>query len=97
MNIRRGEIHLASFVFPHERTTKTRPVLVLQCDEDNENPYYPFVLIAPLTTRKVETIYQQDVFLPKGEGDLKEDSKVLLGALTAMKKTSEDVSRSTAY
>ena len=62
--------------------------MVLQCDEDNENLYYPFTLIAPISTRKTETIYQQDVFLPKGEGGHKEDSKVLLGALTAMKKAS---------
>ena len=67
---------------------KTRPVMVLQCDEDNDNPYYPFTVIAAISTRKVETIYQQDVLLSKGEGGLKEDSKVLLGALAAMKKTS---------
>lgn len=79
---------MASFSFPHEGTDKKRPVIVLQCDEDNDNKYYPFVLIAPITTKKVNDIYQQDVFLGKGVGGLEKESKVLLGALTAITKTS---------
>ena len=48
MKIERGEIYLASFSFPHEGTDKVRPVIVLQCDEDNQNEHYPFVLISPI-------------------------------------------------
>lgn len=88
MRIKRGETYLATFSFPHEVKNKARPVIVLQCDDDNENKYYPFVLIAPITTKKVKAIYQQDVLLPKGVGGLKEDSKVMLGALTAITKAS---------
>lgn len=81
--IQRGEIFLASYHFPHEDrvVTKQRPVLVLQCDADNENPHYPLVIVAPITTRKIDRIYAQDVFLPEGEGGLDEYSKVLLGAM----------------
>lgn len=88
--IRRGNILLASYHFPHEDRTviRQRPVLVLQCDEDNENSYYPLVIVAPVTTQKIDRIYEQDVFLPEGEGGLDEDSKVLLGALQAVTKTS---------
>src|SRR3990172_8974847 len=88
MKIKRGEIYLVSFSFPHEGTDKKRPVIVLQCDEDNQNKYYPFVLIAPITTKKLKDVYLQDVLLPKGVGGLENESKVLLGALTAITKVS---------
>jgi hypothetical protein len=29
------------------------------------------VIVAPITTKKIERIYEQDVFLPEGEGRLK--------------------------
>jgi len=88
--IKRGDIYLASYHFPHEDETiiRQRPVLVLQCDDDNENPHYPLVIVAPVTTKKIERIYEQDVFLRKGEGGLDEDSKVLLGVMQAVTKTS---------
>ncbi|MFQ6073234.1 MAG: type II toxin-antitoxin system PemK/MazF family toxin [Methanosarcinales archaeon] len=65
-NINRGEIYLArSFDFPHQKTSeiKNRPVLILQCAEDNKNDFYPLVIVAPITTKKTDYIYQQDVFL----------------------------------
>ena len=88
--IQRGEIFLASYYFPHENqvVTKHRPVLVLQSNVDNENPYYPLVIVAPITTKKIDRIYEQDVFLPEGEGCLDEDSKVLLGAMQSVTKAS---------
>ena len=48
--MKRGDIYLASYHFPHENGTvvRQRPVLVLQCDEDNENSYYPLVIVAPV-------------------------------------------------
>ena len=62
MNIRRGEIYLARlFDFPHEddrAAEKERPVLILQNDEDNENPHYPFVIVAPLSTKKLDRVYK---------------------------------------
>jgi len=86
--ILRGDICLASFRFPHEEEiqTKHRPVLIIQNDIDNESVNYPLVIIAPITTQKVERIYEQDVFIAKGEGSLEENSKVLLGAMQAVTK-----------
>jgi mRNA-degrading endonuclease toxin of MazEF toxin-antitoxin module len=87
--IRRGDIHLVGYSFPHEQdddqtgalVAKERPVLILQTDLDNTNEYYPLVLAAPITTQKTDRIYEQDVLLPAGEANLREDSKVLLGLI----------------
>jgi len=92
---RRGEIHLVSYVFPHERADRTgeaipekeRPVLILQTDDDNGNDRYPLVLGAPLTTQKTDRVYQQDVLLRAGEANLAHDSKVLLGLTQPFLKT----------
>lgn len=86
--MRKGEIYLANFEFPHIGEIKTRPVIILQSNEDNENSYYPFIIVAPITTKKIDRIYQQDVFLPAVRTDIRRDSKVLLGALTTTLKTS---------
>lgn len=85
--IRRGDVYLVTYTFPHERAgeqteekiVKDRPVLVLQNDTDNANARYPLVLAAPITTRKTDRAYEQDVLLPAGEANLRQDSKVLLG------------------
>ncbi len=77
--IRRGEVYLVAYTFPHEQAAKERPVLILQTDLDNANERYPLALAAPITTQKTERIYEQDVFLPAGEANLKQDSKVMLG------------------
>lgn len=88
MKIHKGEIYLANFEFPHTKENKIRPVIILQCDADNQNPYYPFVIIAPITTKKVDKIYKQDVFLPKETSNLDKDSKIIVGALTILTKSS---------
>ena len=85
--IRRGDVFIAAYTFPHERGAvsagsglgKGRPVLILQNDEDNNNQRYPLVLAAPITTQKIQRIYEQDILLPQGEASLQQDSKVLLG------------------
>lgn len=86
--MQKGDIYLATFELPHIATVKTRPVIVLQCDEDNKNLHYPFVIVAPVPTRKIDRIYQQDVFLPAVTSGLERDSKILLGALTTFLKFS---------
>jgi mRNA-degrading endonuclease toxin of MazEF toxin-antitoxin module len=53
--------------------------LILQTDADNDNPRYPLVMAAPITTQKTERVYEQDVLLPAGEANLEQTSKVLLG------------------
>ena len=60
---------------------KARPVLILQDDVENGNPRYPFVIVVPLTSRKVDAIYAEDVLLPKGTANLPETSKALLGLI----------------
>jgi mRNA-degrading endonuclease toxin of MazEF toxin-antitoxin module len=84
--IRRGDVYWATYAFPHERDAgagedveKQRPLLVVQCDADNQNAHYPLVLAAPITTQKTERIYEQDVLLPPGEANLQQASEVLLG------------------
>ena len=88
----RGEIWTTiAYAFPHERdeyvTPRERPVLIVQNDEDNAASGYPIVLIAPITTRKLDRIYEQDVFLPADQTGLLYDSKVLLGLTTTLLKT----------
>ena len=93
--IRRGDVFWTSYVFPHERAAapedtsveKQRPVLIVQNDADNENEYYPIVQAAPITTRKTERIFEQDVLLPAGEANLKQTSKTLLGLTQPFLKT----------
>jgi mRNA-degrading endonuclease toxin of MazEF toxin-antitoxin module len=82
--LRRGAIYLLrGYTFPHEQgsevASKARPALILQDDIENRNPRYPFVIVAPLTSRKVDAIYPQDVLLPQGTANLPVASKVLLG------------------
>ena len=90
--LRRGAVYLiGSYTFPHEIATggsaKARPVIVLQDELENRNPHYPFVIIAPLTSRKVDAIYPEDVLLPAGVANLPVPSKVLLGLICAIEKT----------
>ena len=89
--LRRGAVYLLrGYTFPHERgsggVAKARPVLILQDDVDNRNPRYPFVIVVPLTSRKVDAIYPEDVLLPKGTANLPVTSKVLLGLIFAVTK-----------
>lgn len=90
MQIKRGEVYIAKFFeFPHEdRTTmeKERPVLILQDDEDNFNQNYPLVVVAPISTKKIDRIYKQDVLIPASEAGLNEDSKILLGIIRTIQK-----------
>lgn len=89
--LRRGAVYLIEgYTFPHESATggiaKTRPVVILQDDLENQNPRYPFVIVAPLTSRKVDAIYPEDVLLSAGAANLPVPSKVLLGLIFAVEK-----------
>jgi mRNA interferase MazF len=52
-----------------------RPCLVLQTDQ--ANLVSPHTIIAPFTTRIRQTLLPCHVFVPAGEGSLKEDSVLL--------------------
>lgn len=88
--IRRGEIYIAKFFeFPHEGrklAEKERPVLILQDDEDNFNQRYPLVIVAPISTQKLDRVYKQDVLIPAKEAGLTADSKLLLGIIRTIRK-----------
>lgn len=89
--LRRGAVYqIEGYTFPHETATggraKPRPVIVLQDDLENRNPHYPFVIVAPLTSRKVDAIYPEDVLLPAGTANLPVASQVLLGLIFALEK-----------
>lgn len=89
MRIRRGDVYVAQFAeFPHEKEVrgKERPVVLVQNDEDNENPAYPLVVVVPVSTQKVDRVYKQDVVLPRGTGGLHEDSKALVGIVRTIQK-----------
>ena len=72
---------------------KERPVLILQDDVENRNPHYPFVIVVPLTSRKVDAIYAEDVLLPKGIANWPVTSKALLGLIFAVSKETLQVRR----
>lgn len=74
MTIRRGDIHLAILdpVVGRE-ISKTRPVVVISNDKNNE--FAATVTVLPVTSN-TERIYPFEVFLPKGVGNLPKDSKV---------------------
>lgn len=88
--LHRGAVYLiGSYTFPHEiggSSAKSRPVIVLQDELENQNPHYPFVIVAPLTSRKVDATYPEDVLLPAGVANLPVPSKVLLGLIYSVEK-----------
>lgn len=87
----RSEVYLvkeAAIQFPKERLPgapsprrhQRRPVVVLQCDEDNHDPTYPIVLVAPLSSR-VDLKGRQDFLVRAGEAGLRIDSIIMLGLI----------------
>jgi len=89
--VHRGEVYLVketAIQFPKERLPgappprrhQQRPVVILQCDEDNHDPTYPIVLVAPLSSR-VDLKGRQDFLVRAGEAGLRTDSIVMLGLL----------------
>jgi mRNA interferase MazF len=75
MDIKRGGIYVASLdpVLGSE-ISKTRPVVIVSNDKNNE--FSGTVTILPLTSQNLERIYPFEVFLPRGIGNLPEDSKI---------------------
>jgi len=51
----------------------------LQNDEDNTNPYYPTIYLAPITTKLPTKQYPTDFLVQDGEGGLDQNSRILLG------------------
>lgn len=74
MNIKRGEIFLASLdpVIGHE-IAKTRPVIVVSNDIGNKHS--GTVTIIPVTSKNLTKIYPFEIYLPKKITRLKKNSK----------------------
>lgn len=75
MNIRRGGIYLAVLdpVIGRE-ISKTRPVVVVSNDKNNE--FSGTVTVLPITSKNPQSAYPFEVFLTKGAANLPKDSKV---------------------
>lgn len=87
--IQRGEVYLIAddiIVLPETRLPpkperelhKSRPVLILQTNLDNDAPLYPTILVAPLSHR-VDLQDQRDFRLSAGQAGLEYESIVQLG------------------
>ena len=75
MNIRRGEIYIATLdPAVGKEISKTRPVVVVSNDLNNQ--FAATVTVLPITSMNLDKIYPFEVFLAKHSGDLPKDSKV---------------------
>ena len=85
MNIKRGEIYLAALdPVVGKEISKTRPVVILSNDKNNE--FSGTVTILPITSKNLKRIYPFEVFLAKGSGNLPKDSKVKADQIRTLDK-----------
>ena len=75
MNIKRGGIYLAALdpVVGRE-IAKTRPVVVVSNDKNNE--FSGTITILPITSKNLKKIYPFEVILSKDSGNLPKNSKI---------------------
>ncbi|MFQ5903877.1 MAG: type II toxin-antitoxin system PemK/MazF family toxin [Candidatus Binatia bacterium] len=86
MNIKRGEIYLAALdPVVGKEISKTRPVVIVSNDKNNE--FSGTVTILPITSKNLKRIYPFEVFLSKGSGNLPKDSKVKADQVRTLDKT----------
>ena len=86
MNIKRGEIYLAALdPVVGKEISKTRPVVIVSNDKNNE--FSGTVTILPITSMNLKRIYPFEVFLSKGSGNLPKDSKVKADQIRTLDKT----------
>jgi len=85
MNIKRGEIYLAALdPVVGKKISKTRPVVIVSNDKNNE--FSGTVTILPVTSQNLKRIYPFEVFLSKGSGNLPKDSKVKADQIRTLDK-----------
>ncbi len=86
MNIKRGEIYLAALdPIVGKEISKTRPVVVISNDKNNE--FSATVTILPLTSKNLQKVYPFEVFLSEGMGNLPKDSKVKADQIRTLDKS----------
>jgi mRNA interferase MazF len=75
MNIKRGCVCLAALdPTVGNEISKTRPVIVISNDQNNQ--FSTTITVLPVTSARLDKIYPFEVFLPTGEANLPKDSKV---------------------
>ena len=75
MNIKRGEIYLATLdPVVGKEISKTRLIVIVSNDKNNE--FSGTVTILPVSSKNLQKIYPFEVFLSKGAGNLPKNSKV---------------------
>ena len=85
MNIKRGEIYLAALdPFVGKEISKTRPVVIVSNDKNNE--FSGTVTILPITSKNLKRIYPFEVFLSEGSGNLPKNSKVKADQIRTLDK-----------
>ena len=85
MNIKRGEIYLAALdPVVGKEISKTRPVVIVSNDKNNE--FSGTVSILPVTSKNLKRIYPFEVFLSRGSGNLPKDSKVKADQIRTLDK-----------
>lgn len=85
MNIKRGEIYLATLhPVVGKEISKTRPVVIVSNDKNNE--FSGTVTILPVTSKNLGKIYPFEVFLSKGAGNLPKNSKIKADQIRTLDK-----------
>jgi mRNA interferase MazF len=86
MTIRRGQVCLAALdpVLGRE-ISKTRPVVIISNDKNNE--YAGTVTVLPITSKNLSRRYPFEVYLPKGTANLPKHSKVKADQIRTLDKT----------
>jgi mRNA interferase MazF len=86
MNIKRGGIYLAALdpVVGRE-IAKTRPVVVVSNDKNNE--FSGTITILPITSKNLKKIYPFEVILSKGTGNLPKNSKLKADQIRTLDKS----------
>ena len=85
MNIKRGEIYLATLdpVLGKE-ISKTRPVVIVS--NNKNNLFSGTVTILPISSQNLDKTYPFEIFLPKGSGNLPKNSKVKVDQIRTIDK-----------
>jgi mRNA interferase MazF len=86
MLIKRGSIYLAALdpVIGNE-IAKTRPVVVISNDKNNE--FSGTVTVLPVTSKNIRKIYPFEVYLKKGTGGLPKNSKIKTDQIRTLDKS----------
>jgi len=86
MNIKRGEIYLATLdPVVGKEISKTRPIVIVSNDKNNE--FSGTVTILPVSSKNLQKIYPFEVFLSKGAGNLPKNSKIKADQIRTLDKS----------